>query len=148
MTEIILVDTNIFVYVYDDANLTKQDAAVSLTKKLVEYGAGAVSTQVLSEFFSAAVRKLLVPAPIARDRLLHYVNVWRVLDVTADIVLNAARGVVEHQLNYWDALLWATALANNIPYILSEDFQDGIRVEGVRVLNPFKAHFDLDRLLN
>lgn len=82
----------------------------------------------------------------ARLRIVEFVDTWHVLDVTAQIVVNAARGVVEHQLNYWDALLWATAQANQVPYILSEDFQDGIRIEGVRILNPFHADFEVGRL--
>jgi predicted nucleic acid-binding protein len=102
---------------------------------------------VLNEFFSIALRKLHMTPVAARLRTVDFVDTWRVLDITTQIVVNAARGVVEHQLNYWHAPLWATARVNNIPHILSEDFQDGIRIEGVLVLNPFHPDFDIDRLL-
>ena len=53
------------------------------------------------------------------------------------------RGLQRHSLSYWDALVWSTAKLNQLPYILSEDFTDGILLEGVRFLNPFAEMFDL-----
>ena len=146
-TGTLLIDTNVLVYCYDRREPAKQARAVGLIDKLIESERVLLSTQVLSEFFSIALRKLHMTPAAARLRIVEFVDTWNVLDVTAQIVVNAARGVVKHQLSYWDALLWATALTNRIPYILSEDFQDGIRIEGVRVLNPFQAAFDVDRLL-
>jgi predicted nucleic acid-binding protein len=48
------------------------------------------------------------------------------------------RGVTEHGLSVWDAQIWAAALMNQVPVVLSEDFQHGRVVEGVRFLNPFR----------
>jgi len=45
-------------------------------------------------------------------------------------------------ISYWDALIWATAKLNGVANILSEDFSDGLLLEGVRILNPFNAAFD------
>jgi predicted nucleic acid-binding protein len=53
------------------------------------------------------------------------------------------RAVRQYQLAYWDGLIWATAKLNRVPTILSEDFQNGILLEGVRVQNPFAEDFDL-----
>lgn len=64
-------------------------------------------------------------------------------DLTPLIVLEAARGVRDHGLSYFDAQLWATARLNQVPLLLSEDFQDGCLLEGVRFLNPLVAGFDL-----
>jgi predicted nucleic acid-binding protein len=40
---------------------------------------------------------------------------------------------------FWDAQIWATAKLNQIPQVLSEDFQHGRAVEGVEFVNPFKV---------
>ena len=143
----ILLDTNVLIYIYADSDLRKQTVADALVNTLIVSEQATLSTQVLAEFFNTATRKIGIAPQIIRERLAHYVDLCSVLIITSDVVLTAARGVVEHQLNYWDALLWATALANHIPYILSEDFQDGIRIEGVRILNPFHPDFDIARLL-
>lgn len=42
--------------------------------------------------------------------------------------------------------MWATARLNQIPVVLSEDFEDGRVVNGVQFLNPFSRTFDLATL--
>lgn len=50
---------------------------------------------------------------------------------------DAMRAVGEHGLSFWDAMLWATARRIGVRLLISEDFQDGRIVEGVRIANPF-----------
>jgi predicted nucleic acid-binding protein len=54
--------------------------------------------------------------------------------------------VGRHGLAYWDALVWAAAKLNGVANVLSEDFQDGALIEGVRFRDPFAAGFAVDRL--
>jgi predicted nucleic acid-binding protein len=49
----------------------------------------------------------------------------------------AMRAVGDHQLSFWDAMLWATAKRSGCSLLLSEDFQDGRRLEGVLFVDPF-----------
>lgn len=63
-------------------------------------------------------------------------------------MVDAARGVLDHQLSFWDALIWATAKLNQIPVILSEDFRSGTSLEGVRFINPLSADFDVNAWLD
>ena len=62
--------------------------------------------------------------------------------VTARAVVEAIRGVRQHQLPYWDSLIWATAKLAGVSTVLSEDFSDGQLIEGVRFRNPFGETFD------
>jgi predicted nucleic acid-binding protein len=57
--------------------------------------------------------------------------------------MEAARGVRDYLLAYYDAQIWAIARLNQIPIIFSEDFQDGQLLEGVRFINPFTSKFNL-----
>ena len=50
---------------------------------------------------------------------------------------DAIRAVRVHRLAFWDAMLWATARRAGVRFLVSEDFQDGQTIEGVRVVNPF-----------
>jgi predicted nucleic acid-binding protein len=146
MTGKILLDTNVLVYIYAGSDPRKQAIAEGVADKLIKAAQAVVSTQVLAEFFNTATRKLGVPLGIAQERLARYSVLCDVLIITTDVLITAARGVIEHQLSFWDALLWATALLNQIGYILSEDFQDGIKLEGVRIVNPFTPTFDIGKL--
>ena len=107
-----------------------------------------MSVQVCGEFFITVTRKIPHPLTLeeAERSITHYVRFWPIYDLTELTVLEALRAVRQYQLPYWDGLIWATAKLNRVPTILSEDFQDGILLEGVRVRNPFVDSFDLTLL--
>ncbi len=134
-----LVDTNVLVYAYDRSSGAKQVRAREVLGRLADQGVGVLSTQVLAEFFSAVTRKLrnrMTPRE-GHWHLQDYVRSWRVVGLTSEIILEAARGVVEYQFPFYDAQIWATAKEIRIPRVLSEDFSHGTRIEGVEFLNPF-----------
>lgn len=136
-----LVDANILVYAYDRSEPAKLARAQQLLKWLEGTGAGALSTQVLGEFFNTATRKLpaRLPKREALFCLYSFLRSWQILDITPQIVLEAGKGSLEHQLSYWDAQVWATAKLNQIPIVLSEDLSHRSRIEGVMFFNPFEG---------
>ncbi|MGD0296683.1 MAG: PIN domain-containing protein [Bryobacteraceae bacterium] len=140
----VLIDTNVLVYLYDESEPGKQRQARLVLRAVAEAGVGLVSTQVLSEFFSVVTRRLRprLPHEIALAELEHHVRVWDILLVTPPVVIAAARAVRDHSLSFWDAQLWAVAQLNQLDTILSEDFQAGSRLGGVRFVNPFAAGFE------
>lgn len=144
----ILVDTNVLVYAYDRAEPKKQRQALDILRRLVAGGRGHLSAQILGEFFRTVTEKIRAPltAADAYAQIATLIRAWPVFPITSLIVLEAARGVRDHRLSYWDAQVWATARLNQIPVVLSEDFEDGRVVDGVRFLNPFSRTFDLATL--
>jgi predicted nucleic acid-binding protein len=146
MAEKMLLDTNVLIYAYDRGEPDKQPCALALLDRLAQRGMGVLTPQILAEFYWTVTRKLDAPLTPeeAYDRLQNYLLAWEVLDLTGQIVLEAAQGVLRYQLAYWDAQIWASARLNQIPTILSEDFNSGAVLEGVRFMNPFATDFDLD----
>lgn len=141
----VFVDTNVLVYAYDRSEPYKQAVAFNLLEDLIQRDAGLISTQVLAEFFVSITRKLevsLSPGQ-AYESIKNYLLSWAVADMNSLIVLEAARGVCEHQFNFWDAQIWATARLNQCQIVLSEDFNNGAIIEGVRFTNPFVENFSL-----
>ena len=141
----LFLDTNVLVYAYDRAEPAKQQQARSLLGKLVSMGAGAVSTQVLSEFFVTITRKIRRPLTLeeALKRLAHHSRLWMVIPLTPSVVLHAATAVLDHQMSLWDAQLWAAANLSGLGVILSEDLSDRSLIGGVRFVNPFSPRFHL-----
>jgi predicted nucleic acid-binding protein len=142
---LILIDTNILIYSIDPLDLVKQEQALGILEYLQTAGLGCLSVQCLSEFAAVATRRVKPPLPwanvyIEANRLA---KSFRVYSLTEQIVLTAVRGARDHQLSYYDAQLWATALLNQVPVIFSEDFNSGSTLEGVRLINPFAAQFKL-----
>jgi len=65
------VDTNVLLYAYDTAAGQRHDRAVDLIGRLWSERSGAISVQVLQEFFVNATRKVAAPLTpeAAVDRL-------------------------------------------------------------------------------
>ncbi len=140
-----LLDTNVLVYSVDQRFEFKRRRALDIIGKLSDLEAAALSVQVLSEFFNVGVRKLVPPLSPeeAIEKIETFMRLFPVFDLTPSVVLEAARGVWDHQFSYYDAQIWATARLNQIPLIFSEDFDSGSTIGGVKFVNPFGEDFDL-----
>ncbi len=143
---LVLLDSNVLVYAHDQNNPLRQARALQTLRGMELSSAGCLSVQNLAEFFSIVTRRLKPPLSpndaAAQVDLL--ARAFRVYDLTVAIVREAARGVREHQLAYYDAQLWATARLNQIPVVFSEDFNSGVMLEGVGFVNPFTTEFVLE----
>jgi predicted nucleic acid-binding protein len=141
---LVLMDTNILVYTYDPADLNRQEKALTVLTALEEQGSGCLSVQSLSEFVNVAVGKKRLSIAEAILQVEQWSYAFPVFNLTPQIVIEAARGVRDHQLSYYDAQIWAAARLNQVPVVFSEDFQNGQILEGVRFVNPFDDLFNLD----
>ena len=74
------------------------------------------------------------------------IDAWRaVLPVHAaddSDLLAALEAVRAHRLAFWDAMLWASAQHAGVRHLLTENFQDGFTLRGVKFINPFKREND------
>lgn len=141
----ILIDTNVLVYAHDRAEPAKQARAIAVLEHLHLTGNGRLSAQCLAEFFRATTRpqRPILTIDQASQQAERLARIWPVFHITSFVVIEAMRGVREHQLAYWDAQIWATALLNQVPVIVSEDFRAGAVIEGVRFVDPFATDFAL-----
>ena len=65
-----------------------------------------------------------------------------VLYPDADVLTTALSGLLRYGLSWYGAHLWAYAQVNEIPEILSEDFEHGRHYGSVRVVDPFLVASD------
>jgi predicted nucleic acid-binding protein len=142
----ILIDTNILVYVYDQRDAGRQIVARDLLLRLESQGAGRLSAQCIAEFANVVTRPRnhLMTYADALIQVQKWIRVFPVYPLTDLVVLEAVRGARDHQFSYYDAQIWAAARFNQVDLILSEDFQSGAMIEGVRFANPFAPDFKLE----
>ena len=144
----ILVDTNILVYLYDPRDLEKQERAREVLDQLVAHSQAVLSVQCLTEFFRTVRWRL--PDPLGPEdallRVTRLAGACRVLDLTASIVLQACQASNSYQMSIWDALIWAVARVNSVPFVLTEDAGHDTILDGVHYLNPFHTAFDMSAL--
>ena len=145
----VFLDSNLLVCAYDRSEPQKQAHARTVIQALACARIGVVSPQVLAEFFVTVTRKLKEPLfpEDAIEQLACHLQLWRVVESSGLMVLEAANAVRKHRLNFWDAQIWAAARLNKVPIVLSEDFSHDTVLEGVRFVNPFAADCRLERWL-
>lgn len=132
------VDTNVLLYAYDTAAGQRHDRAADLVARLWRERRGAISVQVLQEFFVNATQKVAAPlTPEGAIDRLRSLSRWRVHSPLADDVVAAASWSQRHQLSFWDAMIVRSAAELHCGTLWSEDLNDGQLIEGVYVRNPF-----------
>ena len=130
-------DTNVLVYADDKASPAKQRRAVELVTEHRRSRTGAVSLQVLQEYFVTVTRKLNVDARTARRK----VELLSEFDVAAPDVADVLAAIdlySLHSINFWDALIVRSAKQAGCSILFSEDMQAAREIDGVRIVNPFQ----------
>jgi predicted nucleic acid-binding protein len=140
MSDKFFLDTNIFVYSFDSSSPKKAAQARKLIRKAIETGSGIVSYQVVQEFFNVALRRFAKPMN-GGDAEQYLATTFRpLLAVHSSVALysEALRLRDRFRLNWFDALIVASAIESKCEVLYSEDFQDGQKMEGVTISNPFR----------
>ena len=130
-------DTNILVY----AATNQDDRKSGIAREVVAHSIkvnhdGCISTQVLSEFANVMMGKLHHD----RESVDGFIDYFRELvasDVTIDLVRRAVAVKDEYGIQFYDALIIATAAKLGCHEIVSEDLNPGQTYCGMAVVNPF-----------
>jgi predicted nucleic acid-binding protein len=144
-----MIDTNVLVYAVDERDPRKMATARVAVEALETQRRGVVTTQILGEFFNVVRCRFsrTLSLDVAFAGLERYAATMRVLDMRVPVVFEAARGVRRYGLSYYDAQIWASARVEGIELVLSEDFENGREIEGVRFVDPFAEGFSLADVL-
>jgi predicted nucleic acid-binding protein len=135
----IFVDTNILVYSHDVDAEQKHQIAQNILLELWKNRNGALSVQVLQEFYVTMTRKVLHPIPPNSVRnIIRDYFVWHIEINDLNSILIASRIGEDYKISFWDALIVAAALKAKADKILTEDLQAGQIIEGIPIENPFK----------
>jgi predicted nucleic acid-binding protein len=137
--ELVFVDTNVLVYARDSRDPRKQQRAEEWLAHLWRQRTGRVSVQVLQEYYVSVTQKLK-PGMDRESARADVRDLWQWVSVssTVDLVEAAWTAQDELRLSWWDALVLAAARLSDCAVLLSEDFQHGRDLAGVRVTSPFK----------
>ncbi len=134
------IDSNVFVYLFDETAPDKRRRAERLVRRCLENGSGCISYQVVQETLNVVIRKL--GAPPERARLLLddvLAPLWQV-NPTRSLYERSLRLHARYGFNFYDALIVAAALEAGCTRLYSEDLQHGQQVEQLTIRNPFAGH--------
>ncbi len=134
------IDSNVFVYLFDETDERKRDTAGRIVGSALQTRDASISFQVVQETLNVVTRKLSVP--MTAEGAKSFVEevlapLWRVSPSLA--LYNRALDIqARYRYGFYDSLIIAAALDAGCVRLYTEDFQDGQRIEGLTIENPFK----------
>jgi predicted nucleic acid-binding protein len=141
MTDKVFVDTNIWVYAYLDTDNTqshiKHLKAVECLQRLYRDTEMIISTQVLSEYYSALLKNKIDDLDI-QESSRQLTQAIEVVALSKNTVTNSYLIRNRYRYSYWDSLIIASALEHGCTKLISEDMQNRQFIEDrISISNPF-----------
>lgn len=133
------LDTNIFVYLFDETDERRREIARRLVHEGIESGAACISFQVVQETLAVLTGKLKKRATPSEARQFLagvLVPLWRLMPSPA-LYSRGLELQERYSLSFYDALIIAAAIEGGCTRLWSEDMQDGLRVDRLTIRNPF-----------
>jgi len=126
------IDSNVILYL-----LSSDHAKADKAEAILEAG-GMISVQVLNEVVSVCHRKLKMEWDEI-DAVLRAIKasvaVVPLTETTHELAVQICK---QYQLSFYDAHICSAALVAGAQHLLSEDMQDGMKVNGLLIQNPFR----------
>ena len=136
------VDTNVFVYFFDDEEPAKQAKAAELLDRLVQPPSGTVLLwQVAGELLSCLRRWESTGKRTAGDVDADIQDILAMFPLklpTKDVMLGALGLHSRYSLSHWDSMLVAACVEAGVDTLYSEDMDDGATYDSVEIVNPFR----------
>lgn len=147
MTRVAL-DSNILAYLAGVSRNAEDEIKIGRVRDLIDKLADSTSliapAQTLGELF-VVLRRSGATAEDARAILLEFSQAFGTSASEMKTALAAADLVVDHKLQFWDALIVTAAAEAGCTVLLSEDMQHGFVTRGLTIVNPL-AHDPHPRL--
>jgi predicted nucleic acid-binding protein len=139
MSDRFFLDINIFVYSFDQSSARKTEEADRLINQALTTGKGVISYQVVQEFFNVAYRRF--PEPMHLEQAEQFLSLvlrplWAVYS-SPSLCLRALQILERFRLQWYDALIVASALEAKCGILYSEDFQNRQKFDDLQIRNPF-----------
>jgi len=137
----VFFDTNIFVYALDLDEDARRRTAQTLLRWSANEGIGTFSYQVWQEFVHVSTRKFRVPATL--DQTLqafhHFTGSLHIVHSSNALFTRAYQLWSRFQFQWYDSLIVAAGVEAGCDVLYSEDLQDGLDIDDMRIVNPFKT---------
>lgn len=132
---IYFIDTNIWLYSFIQSQNTEKTKIAGAIIKECEI---VISTQIINEMSVNLIKK----ANFSENKIQNLINSlyrkYTVFELSHDILLKASKIRSEYSFSFWDSIVTSSALDCDANYLLSEDMQDGFKLENkLTIINPF-----------
>lgn len=130
-------DTNILCYALDSKDISKKQTAENIIASAVNNGSVHISTQVLQEMCSVAIKKLDYTNQELQTVVEYFSKLFNVCQISVSTIKTCLDISSHYQLSFWDSLIIASAIDADCDTLYTEDLNNGQIVEGLKIVNPF-----------
>jgi predicted nucleic acid-binding protein len=134
------IDTNLFIYQLEVSDESKSATADRIICKGIETRNACISFQVVQECLNIILRKAEVSLSTdeAKQYLDHVLAPLFRVPASFSLYRRALDLQTRYRYGFYDSLVIAAALDAGCTRLYSENLQDGQRIEGLTVENPFR----------
>lgn len=134
------IDTNIFIYLFDETDDRKRAIAEQLIQQALETRNACISYQVIQETLNVVTRKL--PSPMSTENARRFLEqilipLWQTMPSPA-LYQQGLELQARYGFSFYDALIVAAALESGCTRLYTEDLQHGQQVGELLIENPFR----------
>ena len=135
------LDTNIFVYTLESRSPSKRVLAQDLVSGALDTRRGVISYQVVQEFLNVATRKFAKPMKVPEAELYLTRILMPLCEVFPDSSLYSQALSISSEtgFSFYDSLIVASAIVSQCAILWTEDLQNGLRIRGVEIRDPFRS---------
>lgn len=131
------LDSNIFIYLFDETNSGKKEKAEAIVYDSLKSGNACISYQVVQEVMNVLIRKLGLDSEETHNFLNNIlVPLWSI-NPSADFYRYALEIRSRYKYSFYDSLIITAAKESGCQKLLSEDLQHGHDIDGLQIENPF-----------
>ena len=133
------LDTNIFVYAFESPATHKARRARQLISEALKTRKGIISYQVVQEFFNVAFKRFAQPISVPEAEQ-YFATVFRpilAIHSSPALYLEALSLFGKLGFSWYDSLIVAAATVGQCDVLYTEDLQDGRKIAGLLIQNPF-----------
>jgi predicted nucleic acid-binding protein len=137
MNDRAFIDSNVLLYAAEEKAALKSARSGVWLRYLLQRGLGVANLQVLNEVANVLIKR----GGMRPEAVFSIVDGYALFGATAINFETVAAARILHFENgysWWDCLLLASAIELQCRFFLSEDMQDGHRIRGLTIINPFR----------
>ena len=131
------LDTNVFVYMFDETDDYKRTTAESLVRQALEGRNGCISSQVVQETVNVLTGKLgALPHQVRRIFEHVLLPLWQI-NPSENLYHRGLDLKMRYGYSFYDSLIVAAAIESGCKTLYSEDLQHGQQIGDLTIRNPF-----------
>jgi predicted nucleic acid-binding protein len=136
MQDKVFIDTNILIYAHSQDDKRKQQIATTIINDNIAHIV--ISIQVINELINVLIKKYQLSTNIIKSTILEITKITNICSFDINIQFDALSIQEKYKLQFYDALIIATALENKCNILYSEDMQHNQLIENkLKIINPF-----------